>query len=53
MIVEHKKVWQDCKHILWLLKQTVTSFIKGDLYEAREAMFWMKIHWNYKSRKIG
>ena len=46
------KFLQDCKHILWLTKQMIVLFIKGDFEGSKDAICWMKIHWNYKSKKL-
>lgn len=47
-----KKFIQDCKHMLWLLKQIIILGLKGDWEGSYEAWLFMKIHWNYESRKI-
>jgi hypothetical protein len=52
IIEEHKKFLGDCKHMLWLFKQMVMNFLKGDIDESIEAWYFVKIHWNYKSVKI-
>lgn len=52
IINEHKKFFSDCKHMSWLFKMMIVNFLKGNLHEAQESYYWMRIHWNYKSRKI-
>jgi hypothetical protein len=42
----------DAKHMLWLFKQMVVNFLKGDIDGAVEAYYFVKIHWNYKSKRI-
>jgi hypothetical protein len=48
------KFLSDVKHMSWLFRQMLKCiFIEHDLHEARECWFWIKILWNYQSRKIG
>jgi hypothetical protein len=47
-----KNFINDIKHISWLIKQMIVLFLKGDIDGAVEAWFWIKIHWNYESKKI-
>jgi hypothetical protein len=42
----------DIKHMSWLFKTMIISFVKGDFHEAKESYYLMKIHWNYKSKRI-
>lgn len=46
------KFIKDCKHMLWLFKVMIICALKGDLDGSVEAWYWMKIHWNYTSKKI-
>ena len=40
------------KHLLWLVKQMVFLFFKGDFDGSKEAYCLMKLHLSYKSKKI-
>ena len=47
-----KKIIDDIKHILWLSKLGLISFINGDINGVRESWLLIKMHWNYSSTKI-
>jgi hypothetical protein len=52
IIKKHIKFLSDCKFILWLVKQMIVCYIKGDKDGVLECKCFIKIHWNYKSTKI-
>lgn len=52
IVTENKKFFKDCKHVLWLTKVMLSCFLKGDIDGAEEAIFWIKMHWNYKSKEL-
>lgn len=43
---------KNIKHILWLIKQMIILFFKGDLNGSAEAFYFLKMHWNYDSKRI-
>lgn len=43
---------QDWKHILFLLKNGIKQFFKGDFHESKEAFIWLKTHLSYDSKRI-
>lgn len=53
MLNEHKKFWKDdVSFMLWLLKQMIVLFLKGDTRGSEEAWYFIRLHWNYKSEKV-
>jgi hypothetical protein len=40
------------KHILWLIKQMIVLFIKGDFEGSKEAYWLIKFHLKYKSKRV-
>ena len=56
MIKFIKRLWgfddQDWKHIGWLLKNAVKQTLKGDLSEAKDAMYFVKLHLLHDSKRI-
>ena len=51
-----KRIWnfdeQDIKHIVWLFKQLIISFFKGDINGVEECWIFIKIHCCYDNTKI-
>jgi hypothetical protein len=40
------------KHMLWLIKIMILSFLKGDFKESLEASYWIRIHWHYRGKRM-
>lgn len=52
LVKNEKKFWSDIKHISWLTKTMIKSFLCGDMEGVRESWCWIKIHWYYTSTKL-
>lgn len=56
MIKFIKRIWkydnQDWKHIGWLLKDAAKQTLKGDLSEAKDAMYFVKLHLLHDSKRV-
>jgi hypothetical protein len=42
----------EMKHLLWLVKQMIVLFLKGDFSGSAEAFYLLKLHWLYDSKKV-
>lgn len=45
-------IFTDIKHVLWLWKQMIVLFLKGDFEGSKEAWFWYKFHISHDRRRI-
>lgn len=42
----------DWRHIVFLLNNAAKNIHKGDYLEAKDALYWIRIHLTYDSNKV-
>lgn len=47
-----KEFLRNLKHMLWLWKQMIVLWCKGDFEGSYEAWLFTKIHWNYEGKRL-